>query len=287
MLIKLQKADNINLKKDIRDYTNKNNDNIKNNNNNSIFPYNKYKKDITVQNNKNIKKNSKINKANTIEGNNYSKKIYENSYENCEIKDMYLNKKNKIKGKKNKDNELNNRSEENNQNSFNTKYDYILQKAKMSNGPVEIPADIDIQGNLNQKEWKNENNKINENVKRSDIIKKIKIFNNKKNNKECSNLLKKMKENEKKLIIFPYVKQKQKINKTIHSIGHSNGVTYLKTSLLSGGNENTIYNNFMNKIRNNEKKNKKVKKNMRINLLPRQYINKAEIDLNYNNINYY
>lgn len=36
-----------------------------------------------------------------------------------------------------------------------------------------------------------------------------------------------------------------------------------------------------------KKKNKKVKKNMRINLLPRQYINKAEIDLNYNNINYY
>ena len=287
MLIKLQKADNINLKKDIEDNVYKNNDNIKNNNNNNIFQYNKYKKDITIQNNKNIKKITKINKANTVEGNNYSKNINENSYENCEIKDMYLNKRNKIKGKKNKNNVLNNRSEENNQNSFNTKYDYILQKAKISNGPVEIPSDIDIQGNLNQKEWKNENNKINENVKRSDIIKKIKIFNNKKNNKECSNLLKKMKENEKKLIIFPYAKQKQKINKTIHTIGHSNGVTYLKTSLLSGGNENTIYNNFMNKIRNDEKKNKKVKKNMRINLLPRQYINKAEIDLNDNNINYY
>ena len=68
-------------------------------------------------------------------------------------------------------------------------------------------------------------------MKRSDIIKKIKIFNNKKNNDICSDLLKTVKNNEKKLIIFPYAREKQKINKTIHTIGNSNGVTYPKTSI--------------------------------------------------------
>ena len=87
-----------------------------------------------------------------------------------------------------------------------------------------------------------------------------------------------MKENEKELIIFPYVKQKQTINKTINTIGHSNGITYLKTSLLSGGNENNFYNNFINNIRTNENRNNNLKMNM-INFIRNQYINKAEIDL--------
>ena len=125
---------------------------------------------------------------------------------------------------------------------------------------MELPSDIEIQQNLNQKEWNIQKYKPSANVKRSDIIKKIKIFNNKKNNDRCSNLLKKMKSDEKELVIFPYVKEKQKINKTIHAIGHSNGVVYLKTSVLSGGNENTIYNNFMSKIRSAEKKPKKLKR---------------------------
>ena len=124
-------------------------------------------------------------------------------------------------------------------------------------------------------------------MKRSDIIKKIKIFNNKKNNDICSDLLKTVKNNEKKLIIFPYAREKQKINKTIHTIGNSNGVTYPKTSLLSGGNENNTYNNFINKIRFDRKNNNDIKMNIRLNLFKNQYPNKAKIDLTLDDNNYY
>ena len=88
---------------------------------------------------------------------------------------------------------------------------------------------------------------------------KIKIFNNKKNNDICSNILKKMKENEKKLIVFPYVQKKLKINKTIDTIGHSNGITYLNINLLRGG--NTKYNNFISNMRFDENYIKNKRKN--------------------------
>ena len=285
MLIKLEKVDNNLIKNIIRDNNNKNYK-INSNMNNHTYQYDKYKTNLFKQNNNGNKANVNFNKSNTIEGNKFTNNINQNSSDNSGNKYMHLNMRNNMKEKKINENKNyiinNNRSEENQ--SFNTKYDYILQKSKNSKGPVEIPPDLDIQRNLNQKEWTIEKNKINENVKRSDIIKKVKIFNNKKNNLECSNLLKKMKENEKHLIIFPYVKEKQKINKTIHTIGHSNGVTYLKTSLLSGGNENYIYNNFMNKIRSDEKKSKKlIKKKMRLNLLQNQYNNKTELNMNVNN----
>ena len=285
MLIKHQKVDNNLIKNIIRDHNNKNYK-IDSNMNNHTYQYDKYKTNLFKQNNNGNKANVNFNKSNTIEGNKFTNNLNQNSTDNSGNKYIHLNMRNNMKEKKINENKNyiinNNRSEENQ--SFNTKYDYILQKSKNSNGPVEIPPDLDIQRNLNQKEWTIEKNKINENVKRSDIIKKVKIFNNKKNNLECSNLLKKMKENEKQLIIFPYVKEKQKINKTIHAIGHSNGVTYLKTSLLSGGNENYIYNNFMNKIRNDEKKSKKlIKKKMRLNLLQNQYNNKTELNMNVNN----
>ena len=279
MLIKHQRADNNIIKAINRD---KHNNKINTNMNDHTFQNNKYKTDLIIQNNNGIKKIVKFNKTNnTSESKNFSKNINDNSYDNSGNKNMHLNKRNNMREKK-----LNKNYEEN-QNSFNTKYDYILQKSKISNGPVEIPPDIDIQRNFNQKEWISEKKKINANVKRSDIIKKVKIFNNKKNNLECSNLLKKMKENEKHLIIFPYVKEKQKINKTIHTIGHSNGVTYLKTSVLSGGNENNIYNNFMKKIRSDEKKSsiRNIKKKMRLNLLPNQYTNKTGINVNLNSNN--
>lgn len=238
-------------------------------NNNIILPYNQYK---VPKKNKN---DFKMKKAKTIEGNSHS----QNLTENIDKRNNISKKKNKLKQKiLNKDyNTINTSRTDENKNIFKTKYDYILQKGKMSSGPVEIPSDIEIQQNFNHKEWSSQKKKINENVKRSDIIRKIKIFNNKKNNNLCSNILKQMKENEKKLIIFPYVKKKQTINKTINTIGHSNGITYLKTSLLSGGNEKNFYNKFLNNIRSNENSNN-IKMNM-INFIRNQYINKAEIDL--------
>lgn len=228
----------------------------------------------------------KINKVKNTKRINYSKNPNENSYENKEKKDILSIKKNKLKEKKTNNIINTNRSEEN-RNIFKTKYDYILEKSKNANGPVEIPPDIEIQKNLNQKEWSSQKKKLNENVKRSDIIKKIKIFNNKKNNDICSDLLKTVKNNEKKLIIFPYAREKQKINKTIHTIGNSNGVTYPKTSLLSGGNENNTYNNFINKIRFDRKNNNDIKMNIRLNLFKNQYPNKAKIDLTLDDNNYY
>ena len=230
---------------------------------NIILPYKHFK---TVNNNKN-KKKLKIKKAKTIEVEPNLKNLTERKKER-NIKEKILKKEyNTVNVSKNDENK----------NIFKTKYDYILQKGKISNGPVELPSDIEIQQNLNQKEWISQKKILKENVKRSDIIKKIKIFNNKKNNNICSNILKKMKENEKELILFPYAKKKQMINKTINTIGPSNGITYLKTSVLSGGNEKNFYNNFINIIRTNENKNN-LKMKM-INIIQNKYVNKAEIDL--------
>ena len=161
---------------------------------NIILPYKHFK---TVNNNKN-KKNLKIKKAKTIEVEPNLKNLTERKKER-NIKEKILKKEyNTVNVSKNDENK----------NIFKTKYDYILQKGKISNGPVELPSDIEIQQNLNQKEWISQKKILKENVKRSDIIKKIIIFNNKKNNNICSNILKKMKENEKELILFPYAKKK-------------------------------------------------------------------------------
>ena len=262
MSIKIQKYE--------RNFINKK---IQNNNNkdNIIIPYKTINTNSSIQNKCNNQKIIKINKSKTIEGNTYSESLNKNSNED----ETYKNNE-QISNNQNKIEENNNRNEEN-RNIFKTKYDYIVQKGKITNGPVEIPSDLEIQKNLNKKEWINEKIKLEENVKRSDIIKKIKIFNNKKNNDICSNILKKMKENEKKLIVFPYVQKKQKINKTIDTIGHSNGITYLNINLLRGG--NTKYNNFISNMRFDENDNKKIKGKMKINCILNKLINRAEIDL--------
>ena len=224
-----------------------------------------------------------INKTKNNHEIDYLKNLNKNLY-NKNKNEIVSGGKNKLKMKKYNNNININRSEENRKN-FKTKYDYIIEKSKNSNGPVEIPPDIEIQKNLNKKEWSSQKKKLNENVKRSDIIKKIKIFNNKKNNDICSDLLKEIKNNEKKLIILPFAKEKQKVNKTIHTIGNSNGVTYLKTSLLSGGNENNEYNNFIDKIRS-DRKNNNIKMNIRLSLLKKKYPNKARIDLTLDENNF-
>ena len=63
---------------------------------------------------------------------------------------------------------------------------------------------------------------------------KLIIFNNKKNNVQCSNLLKSAINTEKELLFMPYAKEKQKINKTLNEIGRSNGISYPNISIIKG-----------------------------------------------------
>ena len=63
---------------------------------------------------------------------------------------------------------------------------------------------------------------------------KLIIFNNKKNNVQCSNLLKSTINTEKELLFMPYAKEKQKINKTLNEIGRSNGISYPNYSIIKG-----------------------------------------------------
>ena len=76
----------------------------------------------------------------------------------------------------------------------------------------------------------------------SNIIKKrdrqgysiIEGFNTKDNLDKCSKLLKSAMENEKKLILVPYAKKKEKVNKTFDTIGDANGISYPNTKMVPG-----------------------------------------------------
>ncbi len=60
------------------------------------------------------------------------------------------------------------------------------------------------------------------------------IFNNKKNNKDCSDLLKNAINTEKQLLVLPYPKKKEKIVKTLNEIGRSNGISYPTNRVING-----------------------------------------------------
>ena len=101
-----------------------------------------------------------------------------------------------------------------------------------------------------------------------------KIFNNKKNNGICSQLLRTSLNQEKELIMLPYAKEKQKVNKTINTIGNANGISYPTLSVIKG---TTLSDkNYLYIIRNDDKKNKKKNKLMN-NSNRKEY--KAEINL--------
>ena len=85
-----------------------------------------------------------------------------------------------------------------------------------------------------------------------------KIFNNKKNNGICSELLRASINQEKELILLPYVKEKQKINKTINTIGNANGISYPTYSVIKGISSNDK--NYLSTLRNDGKKKKKKSK---------------------------
>ena len=73
-----------------------------------------------------------------------------------------------------------------------------------------------------------------------------------------------MTKNEKELIIIPYAKEKQKKNKTINSIGVTNGISYQKISVFSGGNCLNTNENILNIIRDDDKQIKKGKKSHKL-----------------------
>ena len=111
--------------------------------------------------------------------------------------------------------------------------------------------------------YKNEESNDNNSSKVIQIRKsKINIFNNKKNNCLCSELLKSAMKNEKELYLIPYAKTKQKINKTFHAIGDANGISYPNISVVNGilpGNKN-----YMNIIRDDNRKSNITRKSKKL-----------------------
>ena len=102
---------------------------------------------------------------------------------------------------------------------------------------------------------------------------KIKIFNNKKNNGICSELLKSTLINEKELILLPYAKEKQKVFKTLNTIGNAHGISYPTCSVIKGSSlKDKIY---LNIIRDDNKKKRRIRKD----LTTYKKNNKAEINL--------
>ena len=107
-----------------------------------------------------------------------------------------------------------------------------------------------------------------------EIKPKKQIFNNKKNNGLCSDLLRTSINQEKELILIPYPKEKQKINKTLNTIGNANGISYPTCSVIKG--ILTQDKNYLAIIRDADKKTNKKKKNK---LMSNSIQYKAEINL--------
>ena len=153
----------------------------------------------------------------------------------------------------------------------------------------DTPDKLDAERSQNMKEETSEkmtikiDEKINQELLKEEKKPKIKIFNNKKNNDICSELLKSTIDKEKELIIIPYAKEKQKINKTLNTIGNAHGISYPTCSVIKG-----IQNpdkNYLSIIRTDDKKgNKKKKKNnFNSNTKNSKKEFKAEIYLDSNN----
>ena len=106
--------------------------------------------------------------------------------------------------------------------------------------------------------------------------KKVMIFNNKKNNGICSDLLKSAVNTEKELLYKPYPKEKQKVNKTLNTIGRANGISYPITNVING--ILTQDKNYMAIIRDDHQK-KYNNKNHKVTISKLKY-STAEIDLN-------
>ena len=87
---------------------------------------------------------------------------------------------------------------------------------------------------------------------------KFEMFNTPKNNDICSQLLQATMNNEKKLLLVPYAKQKEKIKKTFNTIGNSNGITYSEYRIINGNEKDKE--NIANIIREDNRKSVSKKK---------------------------
>ena len=85
--------------------------------------------------------------------------------------------------------------------------------------------------------------------------------NNKKNNDLCSALLKAAMQNEKELYLIPYATKKEKVNKTFHTIGDANGISYQNISTVNG---NLIGDTYVNIIRDDDRKSINLKKSSKL-----------------------
>ena len=121
-------------------------------------------------------------------------------------------------------------------------------------------------------------NEIIRDEKNKEKAKKIVIFNNKKNNVKCSDLLKSVINTEKELLVMPYAKKKQKINKTLDELGRSNGISYPTLNVIKGiiSNDNSY-----KAIIRGEDDNKYNSKTHKFSLSKLKY-NTAEINLDNN-----
>ena len=119
-------------------------------------------------------------------------------------------------------------------------------------------------------------NEIFQNEPTKEKKKKVMIFNNKKNNGICSDLLKSAVNTEKELLYKPYPKEKQKVNKTLNTIGRANGISYPITNVING--ILTQDKNYMAIIRDDHQK-KYNNKNHKVTISKLKY-STAEIDLN-------
>ena len=95
---------------------------------------------------------------------------------------------------------------------------------------------------------KNGENSQNEEIRTS----KVNIFNNKKNNDLCSELLKATMKNEKNLFLIRYAIKKEKVNKNFHTIGDANGIPYPNLSVVNG--ILLAEKSYVNIIRNDDRK---------------------------------
>ena len=125
-------------------------------------------------------------------------------------------------------------------------------------------------------------NEINQHEPIKEKKKKVNIFNNKKNNGLCSDLLKSAINTEKELYHVPYSKKKQKINKTLNTIGRANGISYPICNVING--ILTPDKNYLAIIRDENKKKETVRTH-EFTISKLKYTT-AEIDLNNNLVDY-
>ena len=98
--------------------------------------------------------------------------------------------------------------------------EYHELKNKFTNESISSISNRDLKGRLSKRSFK--------------IGEKIEKFNTLKNTDICSQLLQTTMNNEKKLLLIPYAKQKEKIKKTFNTIGNSNGISYYEYRMING-----------------------------------------------------